>query len=99
MRKGQSFAWILASILFFSPAVWTQTREPNAVGCVLCGSLIFIPIGVIVLNTALLVWVARDAIPRDGQRRDMDVTGHVYQRYRSDYLHPVAAPGQSDPLL
>jgi hypothetical protein len=64
MHKGQRFAWILASILFFSPALWAQTREPNAVGCALCGSLIFIPIGVIVLNIALLVWVARDAKSR-----------------------------------
>jgi len=64
MPKGQRFAWILASILFFSPALWAQTREPNAVGCALCGSLIFIPSGVIVLNIALLVWVARDAKSR-----------------------------------
>src|SRR5713226_4973865 len=38
-------------------------REPGApeaaAGCALCGTLIFIPIAIIVLNIALLIWVAR----------------------------------------
>jgi len=64
MHKGQRSIWIMTSLLFGSPAVWAQTRAPNAVGCALCGSLIFIPIGIIVLDIALLVWVARDAKSR-----------------------------------
>ena len=58
---------MLTSLLFASPALWAQ-REPNpvagAAGCALCGSLMFIPIAFIVLNVALLVWVARDAKAR-----------------------------------
>jgi len=67
MHKGQRFTWMLTNLLFFSTAVWAQ-REPNpaagAAGCALCGSLMFIPIALIVLNVALLVWVARDAKSR-----------------------------------
>jgi uncharacterized membrane protein YhaH (DUF805 family) len=47
---------------------WAQQNEPNApaaaAGCALCGTLIFIPVAIVVLNIALLVWVARDAKSR-----------------------------------
>jgi Phospholipase_D-nuclease N-terminal len=64
MHRGQRSTWMLTGLLFVSPAAWAQEREPNALGCALCGSLIFIPIGIIVLDIALLVWVARDAKSR-----------------------------------
>jgi hypothetical protein len=67
MNKGQSFTWMLTGLLFAGPAVWAQ-REPNpaagAAGCALCGSLLFIPIAIVVLDIALLIWVARDAKSR-----------------------------------
>jgi uncharacterized membrane protein YhaH (DUF805 family) len=48
-------------------SLWAQRRPgsaDSAAGCALCGSLIFIPIALVVLNIALLVWVARDAKAR-----------------------------------
>jgi len=67
MHKGQRLTWMLTSLLMLSTAVWAQS-EPNpgsgAAGCALCGSLIFIPIAIIVLDIALLIWVARDAKAR-----------------------------------
>ena len=67
MYKSPRFTWMLSSLLFASPALWAQ-REPNSVrgaaGCAFCGSLMFLPIAFIVLNVALLVWVARDAKAR-----------------------------------
>jgi uncharacterized membrane protein YhaH (DUF805 family) len=58
---------MLTSLLVVSPAVWAQSQpnpDAGAAGCALCGSLLFIPIAIIVLNVALLVWVARDAKSR-----------------------------------
>lgn len=67
MHTGQRFTGTLSGLLFLCPAVWAQS-EPNpaagAAGCALCGSLIFIPIAIIVLDIALLIWVARDAKSR-----------------------------------
>lgn len=67
MHRGRRFTWMSISLLSASPAVWAQ-REPNpvagAAGCALCGSLMFIPIAIIILNIALLIWVARDAKSR-----------------------------------
>lgn len=58
---------LTSSLLIFVTAAWSQ-QQPNgpaaAAGCALCGSLIFIPIAIFVLNIALLVWVARDAKAR-----------------------------------
>src|ERR1700728_314309 len=58
---------LTSSLLIFATAAWSQ-QQPNgpaaAAGCALCGSLIFIPIAIFVLNIALLVWVARDAKAR-----------------------------------
>jgi uncharacterized membrane protein YhaH (DUF805 family) len=55
-------------LLLLATAVWAQQSAPNgsaaAAGCALCGTLIFIPIAIFVLNIALLVWVARDAKAR-----------------------------------
>lgn len=59
---------LTGSLLLVSTAVWAQRNEPSgaaaATGCALCGTLIFIPIAIFVLNIALLVWVARDAKAR-----------------------------------
>ena len=59
---------LTGSLLLLGTVVWAQRNGPNgpsaAGGCALCGSLIFIPIAIFVLNIALLVWVARDAKPR-----------------------------------
>ena len=56
------------SVLLLGTAAWAQSSGPSgpsaAGGCALCGSLIFIPIAIVVLNIALLVWVARDAKAR-----------------------------------
>ena len=45
---------------------WSQNNDPLAAagGCAICSTIIFIPIAIIVLNIALLVWVARDAKAR-----------------------------------
>jgi uncharacterized membrane protein YhaH (DUF805 family) len=59
---------LTGSLLISATAAWAQQNEPNGAaagaGCALCGSLIFIPIAIFVLNIALLVWVARDAKAR-----------------------------------
>ena len=59
---------LFAGILFLLPAEMLAQRGGSAAGaaagCALCGSLIFIPITIFVLNIALLVWVARDAKSR-----------------------------------
>src|SRR5260370_1153539 len=51
-----------------SAGLLAQSNEPNpgaaAGGCAICGSILLIPIIIIVLNIALLVWVARDAKAR-----------------------------------
>lgn len=60
----------LSSLLFLFPLlsavnVYAQHRNgDNPLGCACCGTLIFIPIIIFVLNIALLVWVARDAKAR-----------------------------------
>ena len=64
MHKGQRFLWMLASLLLLNHAVLAQREGSGAAGCALCGSLMFIPIAIIVLDIAMLVWVARDAKAR-----------------------------------
>ena len=67
MHQPPRLAWISTSLLFPSSALWAQ-REPSpvagAAGCALCGSLLFVPIAILIVNIALLVWVARDAKSR-----------------------------------
>ena len=67
MTDSSKLMWPLTGLVFLAPSLLAQ-REPNpaagAAGCALCGSLIFIPIAIIALNIALLVWVARDAKSR-----------------------------------
>jgi ribosomal protein S27E len=57
---------LFASLLAFSPLLLAQRDDPAsaAAGCALCGTFIFIPIVILVLNIALLVWVAKDAKAR-----------------------------------
>ena len=45
---------------------WAQDTNPLAAagGCAVCSTIILIPIVIIVLNIALLIWVARDAKAR-----------------------------------
>ncbi len=53
--------------LAFAEVAQAQNNDnpaAGAAGCALCGSLIFIPIAILVLNIALLIWVARDAKAR-----------------------------------
>jgi len=64
MHTGQRFAWMLTSFLMLSPIAWAQRDGNPAAGCALCGSLMFIPIAIIALDIAMLVWVARDAKAR-----------------------------------
>ena len=56
-----------ALLLVYSSALFAQNQEnplAAAAGCGVCSSLLFIPIALIALNIALLVWVARDAKAR-----------------------------------
>jgi FtsH-binding integral membrane protein len=64
MHKGERFAWMLTSLLLLSPVAWAQRDSNPVAGCALCGSLMFIPIAIVVLDIAMLVWVARDAKAR-----------------------------------
>jgi len=52
--------------LAFAQLGWARNSDPFAAagGCAVCSSIIMIPIVFIVLNIALLVWVARDAKAR-----------------------------------
>jgi uncharacterized membrane protein YhaH (DUF805 family) len=53
--------------LLASQVAWAQRGSDPASaagGCAVCSTLIFIPIAIIALNIALLVWVARDAKAR-----------------------------------
>jgi uncharacterized membrane protein YhaH (DUF805 family) len=65
LKQKQS---LFAGILYLLPTAMLAQRAGSdagaAAGCALCGSLIFIPIIIFVLNIALLVWVARDAKSR-----------------------------------
>ena len=66
MRK--EFVWALGFTLLLASGAEGQRDVDGAAGAacgtVFCGSLIFIPILILVLNIALLVWVARDAKSR-----------------------------------
>lgn len=42
----------------------TNNAADGAAGCAVCSTFLFIPIVLVVLNIALLVWVARDAKAR-----------------------------------
>lgn len=60
---------LTVSLLLVSSTAWAQQNQSGdglaATGCAaLCGTLIFIPIAIFILNIALLVWVARDAKSR-----------------------------------
>ena len=56
------------AVLLVSSAGYAQNRAGDTAstlaGCGCCGTFIFIPIIIMVLNIALLVWVARDAKAR-----------------------------------
>ena len=56
----------LSLALAFAEYGWSQNSNPLAAvgGCAVCSSIIAIPIIFVVLNIALLVWVARDAKAR-----------------------------------
>lgn len=61
------YLWFLSLTLIFVESAIGQRRSNGAgeaAGCAACGSLILIPIVLIVLNIALLIWVARDAKAR-----------------------------------
>lgn len=49
-------------------ALYAQPQEPNplaaAGGCAVCSSILMIPVVIVVLDIALLIWVARDAKAR-----------------------------------
>ena len=65
-KLKKRLGWLATAVLL-APASWAQSDSNGpaaAAGCALCGSLIFIPIALIALNIALLVWVARDAKAR-----------------------------------
>ena len=64
MRMRNKLLATISPTLFAATALAQQDGPSAAAGCALCGSLIFIPIAIFVLNIALLVWVARDAKAR-----------------------------------
>jgi uncharacterized membrane protein YhaH (DUF805 family) len=47
--------------LFCAATAFAQRAGDNASGCAACGSLLFFLVAVVVINIAILVWVARDA--------------------------------------
>ena len=57
-----------ATFCLLSQALRAQQQDPSplaaAGGCAACGSILMIPIVIIVLDIALLIWVARDAKAR-----------------------------------
>jgi FtsH-binding integral membrane protein len=57
---------LLSLALAFAECGWSRDSDPFAAagGCAVCSSIIMIPIIFVVLNIALLVWVARDAKAR-----------------------------------
>jgi uncharacterized membrane protein YhaH (DUF805 family) len=60
-----AFPMFVLSMTAFSAHAQSRTGDPNpAAGCACCGTFLFIPIALIALNIALLVWVARDAKAR-----------------------------------
>jgi len=64
----QSAQIFLGLLLLISTALAQRQDEPNpcaaAAGCGVCGSVFVVPIVIIALNIALLIWVARDAKSR-----------------------------------
>jgi uncharacterized membrane protein YhaH (DUF805 family) len=61
------FRVLLVAVLFTPLACLAQNNGDAAstlAGCGCCGTFIFIPIAIMALNIALLVWVARDAKAR-----------------------------------
>ena len=64
--RGAFSAFFIAIILSNSTAIAASSDdEKAAAGCLACGGgLLFLMIGLIVLNIVLLVWVARDARAR-----------------------------------
>lgn len=63
MRKD--LVWALAFMLLLASSAQAHLDAAGAAcGTALCGSLLFIPILILALNIALLVWVARDAKSR-----------------------------------
>jgi hypothetical protein len=59
--------FVLNTVVFLTTLAWgakTPGAPDPAAGFACCGTLVFIPILLIALNIALLVWVARDAKAR-----------------------------------
>ena len=61
-------AWATCACAFLCATVaWGQNNDNGAAGCAACGGcgvFIFVIVALVVLNVALLVWVARDAKSR-----------------------------------
>ena len=58
----------LLSLLALASPLAARSRDPDPIaavgGCALCSTVLLIPVVIIALNFALLVWVARDAKAR-----------------------------------
>jgi hypothetical protein len=68
MSRTSRFIFVLSILLLSQVLLWAQADEDLAAGaagagvCAACGGFfIFIIIGIIALNIAILVWVTRDA--------------------------------------
>ena len=67
-RAGIMLSWLVANLPL--SLTWAQLETPGqrAAGCAACGALggimILIPLAILALNIALLVWVAKDAKSR-----------------------------------
>lgn len=70
MDKLRRILFTLSALELLISASLAQSTQPTpdpadtAAGCAVCGTLLFIPIVIFVLNIALLIWVARDAKAR-----------------------------------
>jgi hypothetical protein len=70
MMRSSRMRLAIAALLCFPPlAAFAQMNDAGGAasslaGCGCCGSFVAIPIAILVLNIAMLVWVARDAKAR-----------------------------------
>jgi uncharacterized membrane protein YhaH (DUF805 family) len=69
MKTWHKYSGLFFALVLFTPAhCIAQYRTGNPAGgcaaCGCCGTFIFIPIALLIISIALLIWVARDAKAR-----------------------------------
>ena len=69
-KPNRSILWqiltVLGTPLLLTAWAFARSDDPagTAAGCAVCGTFLFIPVFILVLDIALLIWVARDAKSR-----------------------------------